>query len=569
MYDAPKPKAHCTQYHTNKCAGKNMKKNNSKYIFVVGGVMSSVGKGVVASSLGNILQGKGYRVANIKADMYVNIDAGTIRPAEHGEVFVGEDGIEADQDLGNYERFTGQICTRDNYITTGQVYQEVIRRERNLEYGGEDVEVYPDIPKEIIRRIEQCQQKNNSEITIVEYGGTIGEYQVLPFLEAARMMKSKNPKDVAVVMVSYLPIPKILGEQKSKPTQYAIISLNSAGLSPDFIICRSEIPASLSIKRTISTICSIPEDRVISAPDVYSIYDAPINFDDQKLGENLLKVLGLKPKRTDMKEWRALSKKIKNIKKEVTIGIVGKYFNFKNAKDTYISVIESVYHASWAEGVKPNVLWLDSEKYEKDAKLLSELDGLDGIIVPGGFGNRGVEGMILAADYARRKKIPYFGLCLGVQIMTIAYARNVLGLKDANSTEMNADTPHPVIATMADQVEKIKNKNYGATMRLGVYDCVLGEGTIAKAAYDQSKVSERSRHRYEVNPKYIPDLEKAGLVFSGKSPDGILMEIAELSLKDHPFCLGTQFHPEFKSRPLAPHPLFSAFIQACVGKAKN
>ena len=526
--------------------------------------MSSVGKGVVAASLGNILQSKGYRVANIKADMYVNIDAGTIRPAEHGEVFVGEDGVEADQDLGNYERFTGQVSTRSNYITTGQVYQEVIRRERNLEYGGEDVEVYPDIPKEITRRIEQCQKKNNAEITIIEYGGTIGEYQILPFLEAARMMKARNPKDVAVVMVSYLPIPKILGEQKSKPTQYAIISLNSAGLSPDFVVCRSEKSVTNDIKRTISTVCTIPQERVVSAPDVYSIYDVPINFDNQKLGENVLKVLGLKVRRTDLKEWRQLSRRIKNIKKEITIGIVGKYFNFKSVKDTYISVIESIQHASWAFNLKPNIIWIDSEKYEKDKGQLSELDKLDGIIVPGGFGKRGTEGMILTADYARRKKIPYFGLCLGMQIMTISYARNVLGLKDANSTEMNAKTPFPVIATMADQVEKIKNKNYGASMRLGAYPANLKKGSVAEASYGVPKISERHRHRYEVNSKYITQLEKAGLVFSGRSPDGVLMEIAELPKSMHLFYLGTQFHPEFKSRPLKPHPLFSAFVKACL-----
>ncbi|HEY4494026.1 MAG TPA: CTP synthase [Candidatus Paceibacterota bacterium] len=541
-------------------------KKQTKYIFVVGGVMSSVGKGVTSASLGTILQSKGYKVANMKADMYINIDAGTIRPAEHGEVFVGEDGIEADQDLGNYERFTGQIATRDNYITTGQIYQEIIRRERNLEYGGEDVEVYPDVPKEIIRRIERCQKKNNAEITIVEYGGTIGEAQILPFLEAARMMKAKNPKDVCIVMVSYLPIPKILGEQKSKPTQYAIISLNSTGLSPDFIICRSEKPATSDIKRTISTVCTIPEERVISAPDVYSTYDVPVNFDDQKLGENVLKVLGLKTRSTDLKEWRALSKKIRNIKKEVNIGIVGKYFNFKSVKDTYISVIESIQHAAWSLDLKPNILWLDSEKYENDEKALSELDKLDGIIVPGGFGKRGTEGMMLTADYARRKKIPYFGLCLGMQIMTISYARNVLGFSNANSTEMDPDTDYPVINTMADQVDKIKNKNYGATMRLGAYPANLKRGSVAEYAYKTSKISERHRHRYEINTKYIEELEKAGLVFSGRSPDGVLMEIAELPKNAHPFYLGTQFHPEFKSRPLAPHPLFTAFIKACTGK---
>ncbi|MDD5721506.1 MAG: CTP synthase [Candidatus Pacebacteria bacterium] len=545
-----------------------MQKKEKKYIFVVGGVMSSVGKGIAAASIGKILQSRGYKVANMKADMYVNIDAGTIRPAEHGEVFVGEDGIEADQDLGNYERYTNQISTRVDYVTTGQVYREVIKRERNLEYGGEDVEVYPDIPKEIIRRIEACQEKNKSEITIIEYGGTVGEYQLFPFLEATRMMKSKTPSDVFVVLISYLPTPTLLGEQKSKPTQRAINDLHSMGLNPDFVICRADQPATLDIKQTISNVCSLPIERIISAPDVYSIYDVPVNFEKENFGNTLLKAIGLKPRNQDLADWTAFANKIKKIKKEVRIGIVGKYFNFKSCKDTYISVIESINHAAWSFGFKPDVIWLDSEKYEKNPKLLSELDDLDGIIVPGGFGNRGVEGMILAADYARRKKIPYFGLCLGVQILTISYARNVLKLHDANSTEMNPNTSHPVIATMADQVEKIKNKNYGGSMRLGAYDCVLAKDTIAFQSYKTSKISERHRHRYEVNPKYVADLEKAGLVFSGRSPDGVLMEIAELSKKDHPFYLGTQFHPEFKSRPLAPHPLFSAFIKASINKKK-
>ncbi|MFA6257935.1 MAG: CTP synthase [Candidatus Paceibacterota bacterium] len=545
-----------------------MQKKETKYIFVVGGVMSSVGKGIAASSIGKILQSRGYRVANMKADMYINLDAGTIRPAEHGEVFVGEDGIEADQDLGNYERFTNQISTRENYITTGQVYAEVIKRERNLEYGGEDVEVYPDIPKEIIRRIEACQEKNKSDITIIEYGGTVGEYQLLPFLEATRMMKSKKPSDVFVVLISYLPTPSLLGEQKSKPTQHAITDLYSVGLNPDFVICRADQPATSDIKRTISNVCSLPVERIISAPDVYSIYDVPVNFEKENFGNILLKTIGLTPRQQDLADWTALANKIKKIKKEVRIGIVGKYFNFKSCKDTYISVIESINHATWALGYKPDIIWLDSEKYENDHKLLSELDELDGIIVPGGFGNRGVEGMILAADYARRKKIPYFGLCLGMQILTISYARNVLKFNNANSTEMNANTPYPVIATMADQVEKIKNKNYGGSMRLGAYDCVLVKDSIAFGSYKASKISERHRHRYEVNTKYIGELEKAGLVFSGKSPDGVLMEIAELSKKDHPFYLGTQFHPEFKSRPLSPHPLFSAFIKASINKKK-
>ncbi|OGE84640.1 MAG: CTP synthase [Candidatus Doudnabacteria bacterium RIFCSPHIGHO2_02_FULL_46_11] len=541
------------------------KKQRPKYIFVVGGVMSSVGKGVAAASIGKVLQSRGYRVANLKADMYVNLDAGTIRPAEHGEVFVGEDGIEADQDLGNYERFTNQVSTAADYITTGQVYAEVIRRERNLEYGGEDVEVYPDIPKEIIRRIEQCQKKNKSEITIIEYGGTVGEYQLLPFLEAARMMKARNPEGVYFVLVSYLPMPALLGEQKSKPTQQAIINLHSAGINPDFVICRSELPATPDIKRTISNVCSLPVERIVSAPDVYSIYDIPVSFENQNFGATLLQAMGLKAKKRDLRDWLALADKIRKTKKQVKIGIVGKYFNLKSCKDTYISVIESINHAAWSEGRRANIVWLEAEKYEKDRRKIKELDVFDGIIVPGGFGARGTEGMILAANYARLNKIPYFGLCLGMQIMTISYARNMAGLKRANSTEFDANTPHPVIATMEDQVEKIKNKDYGATMRLGAYPCVLKNRSIAAQAYGKKQISERHRHRYEVNNDYVERLEKAGLVFSGKYQSGNLMEISELPKEVHPFYLGTQFHPEFKSRPLDPHPLFIEFIKAAIG----
>jgi CTP synthase len=535
-----------------------------KYIFVVGGVMSSVGKGVTSASLGNILQSRGFRVANIKCDMYVNIDAGTIRPAEHGEVFVGEDGVEADQDLGNYERFTDNICTRDNYITTGQVYQEVIRRERNLEYEGEDVEVVPDIPNEIIRRIKFCQKKDNAEIVVVEFGGTVGEYQLVLFLEAARMMKAKNPKDVFFVMVSYLPTPKVLGEQKSKPTQFAIRTLNSAGISPDFIICRADQPVAPDIKRTISTVCSLPEKQIISAPDVYSIYDGPVDFEKENLGETILKTIGLRSRKKDLKEWTELSRRIRKLSRNITIGIVGKYFNFKSCRDTYISVIESINHAAWAQNRKPEILWLDSEKYENSPELLKELDNVDGIIVPGGFGKRGTEGMILAAEYARKNKIPYFGLCLGVQILTIAFARYVLGLKDANSTELNPKTKDPVICTMADQVEKIKNKQYGGTMRLGAYPATLRKDSLSYKAYGTTEISERHRHRYEFNNKYREDFERNGLRIAGINKELNLVEIAEV--KDHPWMLGTQFHPEFKSRPLKPHPLFREFIKAAIKK---
>lgn len=536
----------------------------TKYIFVVGGVMSSVGKGIAAASIGKILSSSGYRVANIKCDMYVNIDAGTIRPAEHGEVFVGEDGIEADQDLGNYERFTNQVCTSDNYITTGQVYQEVIRRERNLEYKGEDVEVVPDIPEEIIRRIKNCQKKNNSEITIVEIGGTVGEYQVLLFLEAARMMKAKNPKDVYFIMVSYLPTPQLLGEQKSKPTQYAVRTLNSAGINPDFVLCRADKPVQENIKRTISTVCSLPIERIISAPDIYSIYDIPVNFEKENLGVIMLKVMGLKYRRQDMRDWIAFSKKIKNIKKEVTIGIVGKYFNFKSCKDTYISVIEAINHASWFYNFKPKILWLDSERYEQNPKLLKELNKVKGIIVPGGFGGRGVEGKIKAIEFVRKNKIPFLGLCYGMQLATIEFARNVCNFKDANTTEINPNTKYPVIDILPEQKINIHNKKFGATMRLGAYPCRLIPGTISYKAYGRKDISERHRHRYEFNNDFRCDLEKNGLIVAGINPERNLVEIIEL--KKHPFFVGTQFHPEFKSRPLNPHPLFKEFIKNCFKK---
>jgi len=536
----------------------------TKYIFVVGGVMSSVGKGVASASIGKILQSRGYKVANIKCDMYVNIDAGTIRPAEHGEVFVGEDGVEADQDLGNYERFTDQVCTRDNYITTGQVYQEVIRRERNLEYGGEDVEVVPDIPNEIIRRIKSCQKKNQSDVTIVEFGGTAGEYQLLLFLEAARMMKWKDPKNVFFVLVSYLPTPSLLGEQKSKPTQYAVRTLNSAGISPDFILCRADKPVSDSIKNTISTVCSLEKDRIISAPDVYSIYDVLLNLEKENLGEIILKALGLKAKKRDLEEWKLFSEKVKDIKTEVTIGIVGKYFNLKSCRDTYISVIESINHSAWWHNTKPNIVWLDSEKYENNPEELKELDKMDGIVVPGGFGKRGTEGMIMAADYAFTKKIPYFGLCLGMQIMTIAFARRILNTKDANSTEFSPKTKNPVISTMEEQKKLLKEKKYGGTMRLGACPAKLNKKSLSFEAYKTEIISERHRHRYEFNNDYREIFEKNGLRIAAINPQRNLVEIVEA--ENHPWMVGVQFHPEFKSRPLKPHPLFREFIKATIKK---
>ncbi len=549
------------------------KKFNTKYIFVVGGVMSSVGKGVAAASIGKILKTRGYAVSNIKADMYVNIDAGTIRPAEHGEVFVGEDGVEADQDLGNYERFTGQTCTRDNYMTWGSVNLAVIRKERNLEYGGEDVEVIPDIPNEIIGQIRRCGKKNNSDIVITEFGGTIGEYQILLFLEAARMMKAKNPKDVCFVMVSYLPTPSLLGEQKSKPTQYAIRTLNSAGIMPDFILCRADKPLKESLKTTISTVCSLPKNRIISAPDVTSIYDVPINLEKENFGNELIRTLGLNSRKSDMSDWKKMSSDVRKYKKTVRIGIVGKYFNSKSMIDTYISVIESLKFAAWENKSKLELEWLDAETYEKDKRKLKKLPEYDGILVPGGFGSRGTEGKIRAARYCRENEIPYFGICLGLQIMTIEFARNVLGIKDATSEEFDANAKHPVVHTMADQRQKIADKNYGATMRLGVYPCKLIKGTKTHDAYlksgwikksGNSVVLERHRHRYEVNNEYREQFDEAGLKISGVYEKGDLVEAMEID--KHPFMIGIQSHPEFLSRPMNPHPLFYGFIKASLKK---
>ncbi|MFA5954705.1 MAG: CTP synthase [Patescibacteria group bacterium] len=533
-----------------------------KYIFVVGGVMSSVGKGVSTASIGRILQGRGYKVSLVKCDMYINIDAGTIRPTEHGEVFVGEDGIEADQDLGNYERFTGVTSTRDNYITTGQVYKTVIEKERNLGYAGEDVEVVPDIPNEIIRRIQVAGKKNKADITIIEIGGTVGEYQNILFLEAIRMMKLKYPKDIALVLVSYLPIPRSIGEMKTKPTQYASRSLNSAGLQPDFILCRAEKPIDEPRRKRLAIFCGIKEGNAISAPDVESIYDIPVIYEREKLSDKLLEALSLKSRTRDMKEWKELVSKIKRAKTPVKIGIVGKYFGTGDftLSDSYISVIEAIRHAAWQANRKPEITWLNAESYEHDKRKLKELDEFDGVIVPGGFGTRGLEGKIRAIEYVREHNIPFFGLCLGMQLAAIEFARNICKLNDANTEEAGTNSKNNVIHVMLEQVEKLKQKNYGATMRLGAYPAVLASDSISRKAYGKRNITERHRHRYEFNNKYRELFEKKGMRMAGVSPDNKLVEIIELI--KHPFFVGVQFHPEFTSRPVAPNPLFAAFIEA-------
>ena len=535
-----------------------------KYIFVVGGVMSGIGKGVASSAIGRIMQSKGYKTTAIKIDPYINVDAGTMNPTEHGEVFVLDYGYECDQDMGNYERFLGETLPSINYMTTGRVYQEVIRKERNLEYKGKNVEVVPDIPLEVIRRITEAQKAARADVTLVEVGGTIGEYQNIIFLEAARMFKQKYPHDVAVVMLSYVPIPGNIGEMKTKPTQYAARSLNSVGIQADIILARATVPLDEKRKEKIATFCNILPERVISAPDVQSIYDVPLNYEKDGLGDILTDVLGLEHRPTDLSEWEAFVKKSKNGGTVINIAVVGKYFDSGEfvLADSYISVLEALKHAAYHQDLKLKISYLDSEEYEKNPEKLEELGQYQGILVPGGFGSRGIEGVIAAVRYARENKIPYFGLCYGMQLLTIEYARNVAGMQGANTAEIDPAAPYTVIDFMPEQKEKIAKGQYGGSMRLGAYPCALADGTVAQQAYGGAEIKERHRHRYEVNPDYVKKLEDAGLVFSGTSPDRTLMEIAELPATGHPFFLGTQFHPEFLSRPLLPHPLFMAFIKA-------
>lgn len=535
-----------------------------KYIFVIGGVMSGVGKGTTASSIGAILKARGYSVTAIKIDPYVNVDAGTMNPTEHGEVFVLDDGDETDQDMGNYERFMGITLPRDNYMTTGRVYEAVIHNERNLCYEGKCVQVVPHIPLEVIRRIKHASALAKSDISIIEIGGTVGEYENILFLEAIRMMKIKNPGDILTVMVSYVPCPNKVGEMKTKPTQHAVRTVNGAGIQPDIIIARSEVPMDQKRKEKISLFCSVPEECVISAPDVETVYDIPLNFERDHLSTIILKKFNLKPKQSDLKEWEDLAKRVKAARKKLNIGIVGKYFGTGDfvLSDAYISVIEAVKHACYKLDMKPNIEWINSELFEKEPRKIETLKALDGVIVPGGFGERGIEGKIKAIEYCRKHKIPYFGLCYGMQLMVIEFARNVLKLKGAHTTEIKRDTKFPVIDIMPEQKKNLEDSNYGATMRLGAYPAILKKGTIAHNAYGKDKISERHRHRWEVNPSYIERLEKGGLVFSGTSPEGSLMEIAELPKKVHPFMLGSQFHPEFTSSPLKPQPLFFEFAKA-------
>jgi len=528
--------------------------------------MSGIGKGVAVSSIGRILKSKGLKITAIKIDPYINIDAGTMNPTEHGEVFVTDDGVECDQDVGNYERFLDEDIYADNYITTGKVYQAVIERERNLKYNGRCVEVVPDIPNEVISRIKKVGRKTKADFILVEIGGTVGEYQNMLFLEAARMMKLLHPKDVLFILVSYLPVPRMIGEMKTKPTQYAVRTLNSAGIQPNIILARSTIPLDDVRKKKISVFCNIEPKDVISAPDIKSIYEVPLNFEKENLGNQILKKLGMKARRKkDLKDWEFLVKVIKNTKKTVKIGIVGKYFKTGRftLMDSYISVIEAIKHACYFLKRKPEIFWLSAENYEKIPEAVKDLKKYNGIIVPGGFGTRGIEGKIKVIKFCRENKIPFLGLCLGMQLSVIEFARNVCGLKNANSTEfINSKKIDNLIDIMLEQKALLKEKKYGGTMRLGAYKCKLKPGTVSSRAYESNIISERHRHRYELNNNYREILEKKGLIIAGINPENDLVEIIEI--KNHPFFVATQFHPEFKSRPLKPHPLFREFIKASI-----
>jgi len=552
-------------------AAKRGPRNGHKYIFVVGGVMSGVGKGITTASIGKILAARGLSVNLVKIDPYLNVDAGTMNPTEHGEVFVLDSGLETDQDMGNYERFLGRDLGPEDYMTSGMVYREVIEKERNLGYGGRCVEAVPHVRDAIVERLQRGAKMSGSDVSVVEIGGTIGDFSNALFIDAARVMHLAHPQDVLFVMVSYLPVPSTIGEMKTKPTQNAMRDLNSYGVQADILIARSTHPLDKKRKEKLAVSCNVQPEHIISAPDVDSIYDVPLNFERDKLSETLLAALGKKPKQSpDLSEWKKFVEQTHNGSGAVKIGIVGKYFDTGDfvLSDAYISVIEAVKYSAYAEGVKPEIAWINAKELQDGHMPVEALKEYDGIIVPGGFGETGIEGKIMAAQYARENNIPYFGLCYGLHMLVIEYARHMAGMKDANTTEINPATPYPVIDILPEQREKLARKDYGGTMRLGAYPCELLEGSVAYESYklqatSPKLISERHRHRFEINPEYVGQLEKAGLVFSGVSPDReYLKEIAELPRSVHPFYVGTQFHPELRARPLSPHPLFTAFIKA-------
>ena len=525
-----------------------------KHVFVTGGVASGLGKGLTASSLGRLLKMRGLRVTMQKLDPYINVDPGTMNPFEHGEVFVTDDGGETDLDLGHYERFIDEPLTRASNATTGSIYQSVLAAERRGDYLGRTVQVIPHVTDEIKRRIHRLVN-DEVDVVITEVGGTVGDIEILPFLEAIRQFRNEVGRDnVCYVHVTLVPFIGPSGEQKSKPTQHSVTELRSRGIQPDVIVCRSDEPLSDSLKRKISNQCDVDNRAVINAVDVKNIYELPLIFHDEGFDTVICDVLRIDAP-IDLSHWRQLVARIEASVSPVRIGLIGKYVDLH---DAYLSVIESLKHAGFHHGAQIEVTWIQAEDVE--GLLADEAMGsLDGIVIPGGFGPRGIEGKIRAAEYARENSVPCLGLCLGMQVMTVEFARNVVGLKDANSTEFNAATPHPVIDLMNDQREVTEK---GGTMRLGAYYAVLTPGTKVANAYGEPVVSERHRHRYEFNSNYRTRIEEAGLLCSGTSPDKRLVEFVEL--ENHPFWVGTQAHPEFKSRPDRPHPLFRELIAAAL-----
>lgn len=546
------------------------------YIFISGGVLSGLGKGVTAASIGLLLQARGYKVTPVKCENYLNLDAGLINPIEHGDPFLCEDGTESDMDMGSYEKFMDKNVMRHNFVTMGQIYQAVIGRERNFEYQGEDVEAIPHVTDEIIKRINDAAKKDNADIVVVELGGTAGEYQNILYYEASRVLKIVKKAPVVHVHVSYLPTPRHLGEPKTKPTQLSVKLLQSMGIQPDFIVCRGEKAIDKRRRERLAMFCNVEADHVVNNPDLESAYEVPLILEEQGFAQKILHELGLKDRPVDLDEWKKFAARVgASKKKTVEIAIVGKYFATGDyeLRDSYAALMDALDHAGWDQGVRIKTRWVNAQRIEKGEAVGKLLEGVSGVIVPIGWGPRGVEGMITAIQYAREQKIPYLGLCYGMQLAVVEYARNVLGLKGANTTECDPDTKYPVIHIIPSQKDKMARRAYGGTMRLGRWECKVFEGTIADQAYIQHNaytdekmkvIGERHRHRYEFNDAYTKQMEEKGFVIAGRSVVENLAEIIELPTSVHPFFLGTQYHPEYRSRPLKPHPIFIEYINACL-----
>ena len=527
----------------------------AKYVFVTGGVVSGLGKGITASSIALLLKSRGYKVFMQKFDPYINVDPGTMNPIQHGEVFVTYDGCETDLDLGHYERFIDEELNYTSNITSGKIYKSVIDKERHGDYLGATVQVVPHVTNEIKNKVYEAGNTSNADIIITEIGGTVGDIESQCFLEAIRQIQyEKGSKDTFFVHCTLIPYIYGSNELKTKPTQNSVRDLRNMGIRPDALVCRAPFNTTLAMKEKLSLFCNVPVENIIDSVDVTNIYDIPINYYDQKIDEVILKQFGLELNDAKIDYWKKLIKTVDNLKDEIEISLVGKYTELH---DAYISVVESLKHAGYKHNVKININWVDSEKLEKEDNLKEVFKNTKGIIIPGGFGSRGIEGMIKAITYARENNIPYLGLCLGMQLSVIEFARNVCGIKDANSTEFDPVCKNPVIDLMSDQKSIV---NMGGTLRLGNYECSLKKDTLAYEDYKKDKILERHRHRYEFNNKYLDILEKNGMVFSGRNDQANLIEIVELPKHKH--FIACQFHPEFKSRPTKPHPLFDSFIKA-------